>query len=370
MRKVYECAYFIAIFISLFLCLRPRDTFGEQMYFEQLCTYRGAAYVNATGQITAGTAQRLREFIGSADYESCDYAGQLRVSLSSQRGDAKAGIELGRFFHERRAIVEIGKRKRNTDCVFRAKLDEFDVNHCEPELEKRSCEDACSLAFLGGLDRKKVFADTLTVSQEVLDFEGVITQVRDDPNLQIAITEYLTEIGTDLSVTSLSKPYFPTILQLGKAGVLAESHIFDKPEFSGRLAIVRRPPGSSSNFNRLEIDCDGRSLAFEFQSDRPMRSDTILGVDVRASWTNEANVYEPITNREVANADYSSISFSNGTPTVRLNPDSIIWHAISRMPQKLEFEWIASGAVRFDLVAVILDEENARSLRSLALSCV
>ena len=91
------------------------------MSFEQLCQYRGAAYINAEGHITEGTADRLKQFISSSGHETCDYAARLRLSLSSLSGDTKAGIELGRFFQEQRVIVEIGKRTRNPDALKRQK---------------------------------------------------------------------------------------------------------------------------------------------------------------------------------------------------------------------------------------------------------
>lgn len=369
MQIIYAYSCLVGIFISVCLYLMPTKALGEEMSFEQLCSYRGAAYINAEGRLAAGTARRLREFINSADYEDCDYAGQLRVSLSSQSGDAKAGIELGRFFQERRVIVEIGKRNREAECAITAKLEEFDLIHCELELERRVCEGACSLAFLGGVDRNRVFSGTPVASQEILGFGGVIARARNDPALEVAVTEYLKEIGTNLDFTNLPNPYFPTILQLKEAGVLAEGHVFGRADFNGPVAIAQRPSGSSSNFNRLEIGCDERGLSFAFHSDRPIRPDIIMGVDVRISWTSGANVYEPISSREVANADYSSISFSNGTSTVRLNPDSIIWQAISGMPQKITFEWIGSGAIQLDFVAMELDKEDARSLRTLVSRC-
>ena len=365
-------SFFWVIFFSLFLCLRSLNAFAEEMSFEQLCTYRGAAYINAEGHITEGTADRLKQFISSADYETCDYAARLRLSLSSLNGDTKAGIELGRFFQEQRVIVEIGKRTRNPDCVKTAKVEGFDLQHCQPELEQRSCEGACALAFLGGLDRNEVFSDIFSASepQEKLGFAGMIAQTKDDPTLGLMISEYLTDIGTDLNFKSLEKPYFPTLLQLEEAGVLGESHIFNQVEFKDGIAAAKRPLGSSSNFNRLEIECEDHSMAFTFYSDRQIAPSTVLGVNILVSMASGTYVYEPIMKREVENANPGSISIRNRTLTVRLPPTSLSRQAISRIPKEISFEWIAAGGVQFDLVALQIEQSQSEYLRKIEKQCV
>lgn len=340
------------------------------MSFEQLCTYRGPAFINAEGILTIDTASRLEDFIQSADHQNCDYAGRLRVSLSSQEGNLEAGIALGRFFQDHRIIVEIGRRIRNPSCLNMAKQESFEAQYCEAELAERSCEGPCALAFLGGLDREQVFSDMQFLNtQNILGFKGLDTKAADAPRVRHAITGYLAETGTSMNFSSLPKNYFPTLNQLAKAGVLVESHLFSSLNFTGATAIAQRLSGSSSNYNQLEIKCEGSTLAITFLTDQPMNPLTIQALDVRILTTTGGSVYEPFEPQGAGNVDEAHFSFGEGYMTVRITPQTLTWNAISHMAKEIDFELIGHGAIPLDRVAVQLDMGDTRNLTVLTKQC-
>ena len=362
------CAFLSLSFIAG--CFSSKQAAADEMSFEQLCTYRGPAFINAEGILTIDTASRLEDFIQSADHQNCDYAGRLRVSLSSQEGDIEAGIALGRFFQDHRIIVEIGRRIRNSSCLNMAKQEGFEAQHCEAELVKRSCEGPCALAFLGGLDRKQVFSEMQFLNtQDILGFKGLDNAAADATRVRHAITGHLAETGTSMNFASLPKNYFPTLNQLAKAGVLVESHLFSRLNFTGATAIAQRRPGSSSDFNQLEIKCEESTLAIAFLSDQPMNPLTIQALDVRISTKTGSSVYETFEPEDAGNPDEPHFSFGEGYMMVRITPQTLTWNAFAHMAKEIDFELIGHGAVPLNRVAVQLDKGDTRNLTVLTKQC-
>ena len=151
--------------------------------------------------------------------------------------------------------------------------------------------------------------------------------------------------------------------------MLVEGHLFSSLNVTGASAIAQRLPGSSSDFNQLEIKCEGSTLAITFLTDQLMNPVTIQALDVRISTTKVGSVYESFEPQDAGKLHELHFLFGEGYMTVRNPPQTLTWDAISHMASEIDFEFIGHGAIPLDRVAVQLDMGDSRNLMVLTKQC-
>jgi hypothetical protein len=167
----------------------------------------------AQGIIESDTPERFKSFLESAKRNKLKNIDSVTVALDSPGGDLAAGVRLGRIFRNHKIETELAPEYSR---ILWNKPSMSDRS--ETFVQKARCASACTLAFIGGVQRKVEEKSRFGVHQF-----SVPNGQAGDSRTQIAIvelSEYLQEMGIDRRMLDRASVIPPTSIDwLSKAEI-------------------------------------------------------------------------------------------------------------------------------------------------------
>jgi ATP-dependent protease ClpP protease subunit len=294
------------------------------------------------GRIDADTPERLSKALGTVE-------GKVAIWLNSPGGNLFAGMQLGRVIRKREASTHIINSRT---------------------LLPGECYSACSLAFLGGVDR---FSDNgARYGVHRASFEGGTTSGQRDlaPELSAAIQSYIREMGVDARLFDLwvkAGPDEMYVLSQQQARALGVVNVGrDLPEWS-----IASFPGGAMLQGR-QTTADGRGMVY-FSCDD---TQVVFGSVYEAAGPGEAvaargsNHWLTLNSAEAIPLQALGVSSKDGAvrSTFILSP-SLVRRVMSAKQIGHRMKSPESGARGFDY-RVDVDDQSAPMVRTFLRKCL